>query len=109
MGDAAKATEAFTAARLEQEKIVAARPDYGPALCVLGLIDAALGQKELALEEGRRAMELMPEEKDALNGQKMQMYFCLRPRGWVRKMSPCRCWRPMAPSRAGPSSPTTAI
>jgi serine/threonine-protein kinase len=77
MGDAAKATEAFTAARLEQEKIVAARPDYGPAICVLGLIDAALGKKELALEEGRRAMELMPEEKDALNGQKMRMYFCI--------------------------------
>ena len=52
-------------------------PDYGPAICVLGLIDAALGKKELALEEGRRAMELMPEEKDALNGQKMRMYFCI--------------------------------
>ena len=77
MGDAAKATEAFTAARLEQEKIVAKRPDYGPAICVLGLIDAALGKKELALEEGRRAIELMPEEKDALNGQKMRMYFCI--------------------------------
>ncbi len=77
MGDAAKASEAFTAARLEQEKIVAKRPDYGPAICVLGLIDAALGQKELALEEGRRAIELMPEEKDALNGQKMRMFFCI--------------------------------
>ena len=77
MGDAAKASEAFTAARLEQAKIVAERPDYGPAICVLGLIDAALGQKELALKEGRRAMELMPEEKDALSGQKMRMYFCI--------------------------------
>ena len=75
MGDAAKATEAFTAARFEQEEIVAKSPDHGPAICVLGLIDAALGKKELALEEGRRAMELMPEEKDALNGQKMRMYF----------------------------------
>ncbi len=77
MGDAAKATEAFTAARLEQEEIVAKSPDHGPAICVLGLIDAALGKKELALEEGRRAIELMPEEKDALNGQKMRMYFCI--------------------------------
>jgi serine/threonine protein kinase len=77
MGDAAKATEAFTTARLEQEKMVADAPDYGPAVCVLGLIDAALGKKELALEEGRRAIELMPEEKDALNGQKMKLYFCL--------------------------------
>jgi serine/threonine-protein kinase len=77
MGDDAKAAEAFTAARLEQEKIVAGRTDYGPALCVLGLIDAGLGKKELALEEGRRAMGLMPVGKDALNGQKMQMYFCI--------------------------------
>ena len=29
----------------EQEKIVQAQPDYGPALCVLGLIDAALARK----------------------------------------------------------------
>ena len=28
------------------------------------LIDAALGNKEAALQEGRRAMELLPVEKD---------------------------------------------
>ena len=33
--------------------------------CVLGLIDAALGRKEEALREGRRAVELLPVEKDA--------------------------------------------
>ena len=59
---------AFTAARAEQEKIVQAQPNYGPALCVLGLIDAGLGRKEDALREGRRAVELLPVEKDALNG-----------------------------------------
>lgn len=41
------------------------------------LIDAALGNKELALQEGRRAMELMPVEKDAINGQRMIAYFAL--------------------------------
>jgi hypothetical protein len=30
------------------KKIVRAQPDYDPALCVLGLIDAALGRKDLA-------------------------------------------------------------
>ena len=55
MKDEAKARAAFSKARAEQEKIVQAQPDYGPALCVLGLIDAALGRKEGALEEGRRA------------------------------------------------------
>src|SRR4029077_19539863 len=47
----------FPAARTEQKKIVHAQPDYGPPLCVLGLIDAALGRKEEALREGRRAVE----------------------------------------------------
>ena len=40
--DDAKARSAFTAARAEQEKIVQAQPNYGPAVCVLGLIDAGL-------------------------------------------------------------------
>ena len=47
--DDSKARSAFTAARAEQEKIVQAQPNYGPALCVLGLIDAGLGRKEEAL------------------------------------------------------------
>ncbi len=66
--DDRKARSAFTAARVEQEKIVQAQPNYAPALCVLGLIDAALGRKEEALREGRRAVDLLPVEKDALNG-----------------------------------------
>src|SRR5712691_10284322 len=45
--DEARARTAFEAARAQQEKIVQAQPDYGPPLCVLGLIDAALGRKEL--------------------------------------------------------------
>ena len=49
---------AFDAARTEQAKTVLAQPDYGPAWCVLGVIDAALGRKEEALREGRRAVEL---------------------------------------------------
>ena len=61
--DDQKARAAFTAARVEQEKIVQAQPNYGPALCVLGLIDARLGRKEEALREGRRAVELSLSEK----------------------------------------------
>ena len=51
--------------------------DYGPPLCVLGLIDAALGNKEVALREGRRAMELMPVEKDSINAQTLMAYFAM--------------------------------
>src|SRR5213079_792525 len=38
--DEARARIAFEAARTQQEKIVQAQPDYGPALCVLAMIDA---------------------------------------------------------------------
>jgi TolB-like protein/Tfp pilus assembly protein PilF len=75
--DEEKARAAFEAARKEQQKIVESQPDYGPALCVLSLIDAALGRNELALEEGRRAMALLPVEKDAINGSRMIQYFAM--------------------------------
>jgi len=77
MKDEAKARAAFSKARAEQEKIVQAQPDYGPALCVLGLIDAALGNKEVALAEGRRAIELLPVEKDSMNGSYITQYFAI--------------------------------
>jgi serine/threonine protein kinase/Tfp pilus assembly protein PilF len=75
--DDEKARSAFTAARAEQEKIVQAQPNYGPALCVLGLIDAGLGRKEEALREGRRAVELLPVEKDSMNGTNMVKYLAM--------------------------------
>src|SRR5207247_7292399 len=68
MRDEAKAREAFTAARAEQQKSVETQPNYGPALSALGLVDAALGRKEQALQEGRRAIELLPVDKDSVNG-----------------------------------------
>jgi TolB-like protein/Flp pilus assembly protein TadD len=67
-GDEIRAHAAFVEASAQQEKVVAAQPDYAPPLCVLGVIDAYLGRKEVALREGRRAVELLPVEKDAING-----------------------------------------
>ncbi len=75
--DEHKAQLAFTAARTEQEKTVQAEPNYGPAWCVLGVIDAALGRKEAALREGRRAVELLPVEKDPVNGMVMIKYLAM--------------------------------
>jgi TolB-like protein/Flp pilus assembly protein TadD len=72
--DDAKARADFTAALADQERIVQAEPNYGPPRCVLGLIDAALGRKEQALREGRRAVELLPTEKDAIWGPAMIRY-----------------------------------
>ena len=75
--DDAKVRSAFTAARAEQEKTIQAQPNYAPALCVLGLIDAGLGRKEEALREGRRAVELCPIEKDAFVGIAMVKYLAM--------------------------------
>jgi serine/threonine-protein kinase len=75
--DETRARTAFEAARAQQEKIVQGQPDYGPTLCVLGLIDAALGRKDLALDEGRRAIALMPVEKDVKNGSLVLQYFAI--------------------------------
>jgi hypothetical protein len=75
--DDEKARIAFTAARVEQEKIVDAQPDFGPAWSVLGLIDAALGRKEDALREGRHAVQLMSVEKDALRGPALIKYLAM--------------------------------
>ena len=80
--DDIKARAAFTAARTEQEKVVRANPDDPGAIGVLGLVDAALGRKEEALRKGRRAVELLPVEKDARSGP--VMIVCLaRIAAWV--------------------------
>jgi serine/threonine-protein kinase len=72
-----RARSDFTAARAEQEKIVQTKPNFAPPWCVLGLIDAALGRKEDALREGRRAVELLPVEKDSVTGPAMIKYLAM--------------------------------
>jgi tetratricopeptide (TPR) repeat protein len=75
--DEHRAQLAFTTARAEQEKTAKAQPDYAPGWCVLGVIDAALGRKEQALSEGRRAVELLPVEKDSISGMIMIKYLAM--------------------------------
>jgi serine/threonine-protein kinase len=67
-GDSAKAQTAFALAREEVEKILKDQPDFPPALSLLGVIDGGLGRKEDALREGKRACELLPIGKDAIDG-----------------------------------------
>ena len=73
-GDAAAARAAFASARVEAEATVREQPDYAPNLSVLGMIDAALGRKEDAIREGRRAAELLPVAKDSLAGATIMEY-----------------------------------
>ena len=59
-GDKAAARTAFINTRAEGARLVAEQPAYAEGFCVLGMADAALGNKEEAIREGRRAIELMP-------------------------------------------------
>jgi hypothetical protein len=70
-GDAAVAEKAFNATRIEMENLLREQPDYPEALCILGMSDAALGRREDAMCEGRRAVELLPVTKDAATGAEL--------------------------------------
>jgi len=76
MHDESRAQRAFITAQAAQEQLVQKQKNYAPALCVLGLIDAALGDKQAALEEGHRAAAL-PVSKDAINGPVLSAYFAM--------------------------------
>ena len=57
-GDNDGAKKAFTIARRSTEQRVLADPSIGLDLSVLAIIDAALGHRELAVQEGRQACNL---------------------------------------------------
>jgi serine/threonine-protein kinase len=76
-GDVVGAIAAFSAALAQQEEVVRAAPDDASKLCFLGLINASLSRKEEALREGRRAIELLPAAKDALNGTEVLYFYAV--------------------------------
>jgi tetratricopeptide (TPR) repeat protein len=71
LNDKEKALSAFERARSIAEKAVREGPDDASRHVTLGLILAGLGEKDLAIAEGRRAVQLLPESQDALDGPKM--------------------------------------
>jgi predicted Zn-dependent protease len=73
-GDAAAAKVAFTEARKQLERTVREQPNNAAVLIALGMVDAALGQKKDAIREGRRAIELFPVSKDAIDGSLFMEY-----------------------------------
>jgi len=66
--DEAKAKASYEDARVRAENAVRESPEDGPRHALLGLIYAGLGRCEEAMAEGRRAVELLPEHKDAFDG-----------------------------------------
>ena len=76
-GDETSARAAFMRARAQQEEEIRGHPDDAGLLSELGLIDAGLGRKEEALNEGRRAMELAPSVKDEVTEPYVKMCFAI--------------------------------
>lgn len=68
MGKSEEARAAYMQALAAAERAVAESPEEPARRMVLALIYAGLGRKEDALREGNRAVELLPETTDALNG-----------------------------------------
>jgi serine/threonine-protein kinase len=67
-GDEAKGRTAFEQARVVSDQLLRAAPADPARHGQHGLILAALGQKQEAIAEGKRAVELLPESQDALDG-----------------------------------------
>jgi serine/threonine-protein kinase len=66
--DQPKARAHFDTARAKAETAVNESPQDGPRHALLGLIDSALGRCDEAAAEGKRAVELLPESRDAFDG-----------------------------------------
>jgi TolB-like protein/Flp pilus assembly protein TadD len=67
-GDEAKARTELEHARVVSEQLLREAPDDPNRHGQHGLILAALGQKKEAINEGKRAVELLPESQDAFDG-----------------------------------------
>ena len=74
LNDKEKALSAFKQARPSAEKALRESPDDASRHVTLGLILAGLGEKNAAIAEGKRAVELLPESQDAFDGPKIAVH-----------------------------------
>ena len=71
LGDRAKARTAFERARVLSEQLLRESPNDAARHTQYGAILAGLDQKQEAISEGKRAVELLPESEDAFDGPAM--------------------------------------
>ncbi len=76
-GDAASSQKFFGIARATFETAVRESPNSAERRANLGLVNGFMGRKEDAIREARRAVELKPESKDALDGALLSAYLAL--------------------------------
>jgi len=73
VNDKEHARSAFHRARSILEKAIQQGSDDASRHIVLGMVLAGLGEKDAAIAEGKRAVALLPESQDALDGPKMTL------------------------------------
>jgi TolB-like protein len=76
-GDSTQAKLLFEAALPQTENEVKEHPETASRHVQLGIVYAYLGRKEDALREGHRALELLPESKDAYYGVDISNMFVI--------------------------------
>jgi TolB-like protein/Tfp pilus assembly protein PilF/tRNA A-37 threonylcarbamoyl transferase component Bud32 len=76
-GDEPAAHDAFIRARNELEQTLRDQRSYAQGLCALGVVEAALGNKEDAIRESERAVELVPVNKSAVEYPLLIKYLAL--------------------------------
>ncbi len=76
-GKQAEAQKLFELARPSFEKAVEEAPSSADRHANLGWFYAFAGRKDEAIREGRQAVELKPESKDAVDGAIMNCYLAL--------------------------------
>ena len=76
-GDNVNAQKAFELARPAFEVSVKDAPASAERHAILGWLYAFMGRKDDAIREGRRAVEIKPESKDAVDGALMNGYLAL--------------------------------
>ena len=76
-GDTVNAQKFFELARPAFEASVKEAPASAERHAILGWLYAFMGRKDDAIREGRRAVELLPESKDAVDGSIMNAYLAL--------------------------------
>jgi tetratricopeptide (TPR) repeat protein len=73
VNDKEHARSAFQRARSILEKAIQEGSDDASRHMMLGMVLAGLGEKDAAIAEGKRAVALLPESQDALDGPKMTL------------------------------------
>lgn len=67
-GDETAARDGFTRTLDEAKAQLDKTPDYARSFAILGLAEAGLGRKDDAIRDGRRAVQLLPVERNSITG-----------------------------------------